>query len=131
MKLEHIAIWTDDLENLKAFYTKYFCGKANSLYRNPGTGFKSYFLEFESGARLEIMQKPDIPKNLNDRKHLQHLGIIHIAFAVNSKEEVDAKAEELKNAGYHILRGPRTTGDGYYEFETLDPDGNRIEVVFK
>jgi lactoylglutathione lyase len=46
---------------------------------------------------------------------------------------VNKKCTELKSDGYKILRGPRKTGDGYWEFETLDPDNNRIEVsaVFK
>jgi len=131
MKLEHIALWTNDLENLKAYYTHYFGGKANNLYINPITGFSSYFISFDSGARLELMHKSDIPINLNDRETRQHLGLIHIAFGVNRKEAVDQKAEELKMNGFTILRGPRTTGDGYYEFETLDPDGNRIEVIYK
>jgi len=74
---------------------------------------------------------PDIPENLNDTKNRQHLCIIHLAFAVSSKEDVEEKANELSSAGYDILRGPRTTGDGYYEFETLDPDGNRIEIILK
>jgi lactoylglutathione lyase len=131
MKLEHIAIWTKDLEKLKIYYTRYFEGKANSLYTNSITGFTSYFITFDGGARLELMHKSNIPENLNDRETQQHLGIIHLALAVNTRDEVDMKAEELKKAGYSILRGPRTTGDGYYEFETLDPDGNRIEVIFR
>lgn len=131
MTLEHVAIWTEDLEKLKVYYQKYFDGQANELYINPKTGFQSYFIAFSGGARLELMQKQGIPINLNDRKSAQHLGIIHLAFGTLSKEAVEKKAEELKNAGFEILRGPRTTGDGYYEFETLDPDGNRIEVIFK
>lgn len=131
MTLEHVAIWTDNLEKMKDFYLNHFDGHPNDLYINPKTGFRSYFLTFKGGARLELMQKEGIPKNLNDRKSAQHLGLIHLAFGVNTKEEVENKAEALKLAGFEILRGPRTTGDGYYEFETLDPDGNRLEVTCK
>lgn len=131
MKLEHVAIWTKDLEKLKAYYQKHFGGVPNQLYENPATGFRSYFLEFQGNTRLELMQRSGIPNNLNDPENRQYIGIIHLAFAVNSKEEVFEKEKELKNAGYKILRGPRITGDGYTEFETLDPDGNRIEVIFK
>lgn len=129
MTLEHIAIYTHQLEVLRAYYERFFGGKANEKYINPTTGFESYFLTFESGARLELMYKPHIPKNQNDTIQAQHLGIIHLAFGVKTEAEVDAKAEELREAGYAILRGPRTTGDGYYEFETLDPDNNRLEVT--
>lgn len=75
------------------------------------------------------MSRPDIPANVNDSIVKQYLGIIHLAFGVDTMDELDRKAEELKNAGFQILSGPRKTGDGYYEFETLDPDNNRIEVT--
>ncbi len=129
MTLEHVAIWTEDLEFLKDFYVKYFGGVANSKYTNESRQFQSYFLTFKSGARLEIMSMPSIPENLNDRISRQHKGIIHLAFGVDTIAEVDQKAIELRAAGVPILSGPRKTGDGYYEFETLDPDSNRLEIT--
>jgi lactoylglutathione lyase len=129
MQIDHIAVWTDKLEELKDFYVKYFGGTAGSKYKNEKTQFESYFLTFGQGARMELMRKPFIPGNINDEEVWQHIGIIHIAFHAESKEEVEIKARELEKDGYKILSGPRTTGDGYYEFETLDPDGNRIEVT--
>lgn len=131
MTLEHVAIWTNKLEALKSYYEKFFGAVSNQKYFNPKKEFESYFLSFDSGARLELMKMPGIPENLNDRVKTQHQGIIHLAFGVSSMEEVDQKAEELRTAGFPILSGPRLTGDGYYEFETLDPDDNRIEVTFK
>jgi len=129
MTLEHVAIWTNNLEALKNYYIKYFQAVCNNKYSNNKKGFESYFLSFESGARLEIMNMPGIPANLNDTVNAQHQGIIHLAFGVSSMEKVDAKAKELQQDGFIILSGPRTTGDGYYEFETLDPDNNRLEVT--
>jgi lactoylglutathione lyase len=131
MVIEHVAIWTNRLEQLRDFYTKYFQGKANLKYVNQAKNFESYFISFRSGARLEIMSKPGIPENANDILNLQYLGIIHLAFGVDTMKEVDEKAAELKKGGFIILNGPRKTGDGYYEFETLDPDSNRIEVTTK
>ena len=128
MKLEHIAIWTNQLEILRGYYEQYFGAQSNTKYTNPTTGFESYFLTFKSGARLEIMSKPNIPNNLNDTIDKQYLGLIHFAFEVETMHEVEEKAIELRSAGFQILRGPRKTGDGYYEFETLDPDNNRLEV---
>lgn len=129
MKIEHVAIWTKNLEQLKEYYIRFFGGKPNKKYHNLTKDFQSYFLTFQSGARLEIMQMPAIPPNSNDTVNTQHLGIIHLAFGVDTMTEVDEKARELKAAGYPILSGPRKTGDGYYEFETLDPDNNRLEVT--
>jgi lactoylglutathione lyase len=128
MTLDHIAIWTPDLEKLKDFYVKYFNGHTNKKYTNHETGFESYFVTFESGSRLEIMQLPGIHENLNPPER-QHIGIIHLAFAVENMESVIEKSAEMEKAGFRILRGPRVTGDGYFEFETLDPDNNRIEVM--
>ncbi len=131
MKIEHIAIWTHQLEILKEFYIAYFQGEAGAMYHNKKKNFKSYFLTFGTGTRLEIMSAPGIPKNLNDTISSQHQGIIHIAFELSSRENVDEKAEELSKAGIRILDGPRVTGDGYYEFVTLDPDNNLLEVTAK
>jgi lactoylglutathione lyase len=129
MNLEHVAIWTDRLEELKNYYCKYFGGVPNSKYTNETKKFQSYFLTFTSGARLELMSMPAIPDNVNDRIVKQHKGIIHLAFGADTIAAVDQKATELKEAGFPILSGPRKTGDGYYEFETLDPDNNRLEVT--
>jgi len=128
MKIDHVAIWTSQIEELKDYYVKYFNGKSNKKYLNREKHFESYFISFDSGTRLEIMQMPGIPQNLNDPVVKQYHGIIHLAFGVVSMMQVDEKFSELTSDGYKILRGPRKTGDGYWEFETLDPDNNRIEV---
>jgi lactoylglutathione lyase len=129
MKIEHIAIWTHNLEGLKDFYCQYFGGRSNEKYINQKKQFESYFISFESGARLELMSRADIlhlPKNSQDP---MPTGYTHFAFGVPTMDEVDAKAKELAAKGFSILSGPRLTGDGYYEFETMDPDGNRVEVA--
>ncbi|MBN2347685.1 MAG: VOC family protein [Bacteroidales bacterium] len=131
MILEHIGIWTNKLEALKNYYVTYFDGVPNDKYTNEKNQFFSYFITFKSGARLEIMNMPGLPDKTNDTLLTQHQGIFHLAFGLNSKQEVDNKARQLVNGGFKIFDGPRITGDGYYEFVTLDPDGNRIEVTAK
>ena len=131
MTIDHIGVWTDNLERMRAYYINYFGGTTGEKYTNQVTQFSSYFISFQSGTRLEIMSKPGIPDNLNDTLNAQHKGIIHLAFGVDTMNEVDEKALKIQAAGYPILSGPRKTGDGYYEFETLDPDNNRIEVSTK
>ncbi|MCB0634373.1 MAG: VOC family protein [Saprospiraceae bacterium] len=129
MKLEHIAIWCRDLEKMKNFYTTVFSGEANTKYTNPNTGFSSYFLTFpDGGARLELMQMPGIVENTNTLQP-QAFGIVHLSIQTGSKEEVIRLAEALPAYGCQVLRGPRTTGDGYFEVEALDIEGNRIEVM--
>ncbi len=126
---EHAAIWTDNLEALKEFYIKYLDGQSNEKYINEKKQYQSYFISFGSGARLELMNRPHIPVNQNDTISLQHKGIIHLAFELATRKAVDEKAKLFIIDGFKILDGPRTTGDGFYEFVTLDPDNNRIEIT--
>ncbi|MGE4288231.1 MAG: VOC family protein [Salinivirgaceae bacterium] len=128
MYIEHIGIWTSDLKQLKAYYEVFFGGIANALYENRVKQFRSYFISFESGTRLELMTKTDMDGELNLQNQRDKIGISHLAFGVDSIEAVIEKADQLRKAGFAILDGPRITGDGYFEFVTLDPDGNRIEV---
>jgi len=128
MHIEHVAIWTHDIERLCAFYVDYFQAEAGPLYVNPTTGFRSYFLSFEEGARLELMQMPGIPASRDDAE-AQATGYIHLALTADDLGQVDALTGRLEAAGYRILGAPRWTGDGYYESVILDPDGNRVEIV--
>lgn len=126
MKIEHIAMYVTDLEGTKAFFEKYFSARANNGYHNKATDFKSYFLSFDDGARLEIMQKPGMS---DDAKGLARTGYIHIAFSVGSKERVDELTGLLREDGYDVVGGPRTTGDGYYESCIVAVEGNQIEIT--
>ncbi|HDR6318635.1 TPA: VOC family protein [Bacillus thuringiensis] len=125
MKIEHVAIWVNDLEGMRDFYKQYFGGEENSLYHNPKKQFESYFITFEDGARLELMRQVGI----DDNTQTQIIGYAHIAFSVGSKEKVNELTNILREAGYSVLNGPRTTGDGYYESVVSDPEGNQIEIT--
>ncbi|MEJ6469858.1 VOC family protein [Fusobacterium nucleatum] len=126
MYIEHIAMYVNDLEKTKEFFIKYLGAKANNIYHNKKTDFKSYFLTFDSGCRLEIMTKPEL---VDEKKDLKRTGFIHIAFSVGSKEKVDELTEILKADGYEVISGPRTTGDGYYESCIVGIEGNQIEIT--
>ena len=128
MKIEHLAIWVKDLEGMKAFYEQYFAAKAGEKYRNDKKDFESYFLRFDEGSRLELMQMPTIPSNTQD-PYLQYTGIIHFSMSVGSKERVDQLTEQLRADGFEVVGEVRWTGDGYYESVVLDPEKNRIEIT--
>ena len=126
MKIEHIAMYVNDLETARDFFVKYLGGVSNDGYHNESTGFRSYFISFDDGARLEIMNKPameDSPKSAN------RTGYIHIAFSMGSAEEVDRLTKQLREDGFEVLSGPRTTGDGYYESCVIGVEGNQIEIT--
>ena len=128
MHIEHVALWTRDLERLKAFYVTYFGARVGPRYVNPAKGFTSYFLTFASGARLELMQVPDVSDRPPDEQG-PWTGYAHLAMCVGSQAQVEALTARLRRDGYRVLDGPRWTGDGYYESRVLDPDGNPVEIT--
>lgn len=125
VRIEHVALWVRDIDGIAAFYTKYFGARAGELYRNPAKGFASRFVEFASGARLEIMSRTGI----DARATGEHLGFTHVALVVGDAAAVDALAARFSADGIAVIDGPRRTGDGYYECVVRDPEGNRVEVT--
>ena len=126
IRMEHIAMYVNDLEAARNFFIAYLQAESNEGYHNKTTDFRSYFLTFGDGARLEIMNKPIME---DPQKTLNRTGLIHIAFSVGSKEAVDQLTARLKQDGYSVISGPRTTGDGYYESCIVGIEGNQIEIT--
>lgn len=126
MKIEHIAMYVNNLEATRDFFIKYFGAQSNNGYHNSNTGFRSFFLTFEDGARLEIMRKPQME---DPNKTITRTGYIHIAFSVGSKEKVDELTDQLRKDGYEVISEPRTTGDGYYESCIIGIEGNQVEIM--
>ncbi len=126
MKIEHVAMYVNNLETARDFFVKYLGGKSNDGYHNVNTDFRSFFISFDDGARLELMNKPGL---VDAEKQLTRTGYIHIAFSVGSKEKVDELTDRLKNDGFEVVSGPRTTGDGYYESCIVAIEENQIEIT--
>ena len=126
MKIEHIAMYVNNLEAARDFFVKYLGGTSNDGYHNKNTDFRSFFISFEEGARLELMTKPEI---IDAEKPLTRTGYAHVAFSAGSKEKVDELTELLRADGYEVVSGPRTTGDGYYESCIVAIEGNQIEIT--
>lgn len=125
IRIEHVALWTRRLEQLRDFYVHWFGAESNDGYENRDKHFRSYFLRFGSGARIEVMQIPGI----GDPQSRPAVGYAHLALSLGSDAAVDALTARLRDAGVPVIDGPRRTGDGYYESVILDPDGNRIELT--
>lgn len=126
MKIDHVAMYVWDLEGAKEFFVRFFQAKPNDMYHNPKTGLKTYFLSFDDGSRLEIMNRPDMKEKPLD---IFYQGLIHLSFKLGSKEKVDELTKKLHEAGYEVLSGPRVTGDGYYESCILAFENNLLEFV--
>lgn len=127
MKIDHLAIWVDDLEIMREFYLTYFNVTSNEKYTNIKKGFTSYFLDFSEGkTRIELMNMNNIIHEPNKRGFMK--GIAHFAISVGSKDAVNALTERLRADGFIVESEARTTGDGYYESVVLDPEGNYVEI---
>ncbi|MFG6336458.1 MAG: VOC family protein [Lachnospiraceae bacterium] len=126
MKIDHVAMYVKDLEGVRQFFMKYLGAVSNDGYYNKTTDFRSYFLAFEDGMRLEIMNKPGME---DPEKTLNRTGFIHLAFNVGSREAVDELTARLRKDGYQVVSGPRTTGDGYYESCIVAVEENQIEIT--
>jgi lactoylglutathione lyase len=135
LRIEHLGIYTDHLERAVAFYREFFAAKVGPLYQNPKTRFSSYFLEFDGGARLELMQVSSNAEGVSScvqespaSSRRSALGCSHLAFCVGDVTAVVRLTERLRRAGYDVYGEPRWTGDGYFESVVGDPDGNRLEL---
>lgn len=126
MKIEHIAMYVSDLEKARDFFVTYLGGHADAGYHNKTTDFRSYFIHFENGTRLELMTRPEI-SDLKEEAYGS--GYHHLAFSTGSKEQVDLLTERLRSDGYEVVSGPRMTGDGYYESCIAGIEGNLIELT--
>lgn len=128
VKIEHLALYVEDLEKMKSFYETYLLGKAGEKYHNPNKGFTSYFISWEEGARLELMHREDLPQKY-DFDGEEKMGLTHLAISLGSALKVDFLTERLRVDGFEVVGEPRWTGDGYYESVVLDPEGNRLELT--
>jgi lactoylglutathione lyase len=126
MVIEHVAIWTSQLEALTAFYARFFAAHPGPPYRSASRPFESVFLSFPSGARLELMRLPGLGPSAGPDPRV---GLAHLAFSVGGRDAVDRLTAEVGAAGFTVEGRPRVTGDGYYEGVILDPDGNRVEIT--
>lgn len=126
MRIEHVAMYVNDLEKVKDFFVRYFDARADEHFHSGELGFSSYFLTFDEGTRLELMKRTEME---NPPKTLRRTGFVHVAFSVGSREKVDALTQQLKADGYSVISGPRVTADGYYESCILDVEGNQIEIT--
>jgi lactoylglutathione lyase len=112
-RIEHIEV-------MKCFYTEIFNARAGKLYLNQKSNFSSYFIYFNSGCRIELMNHPG-------STHKSDWG--HIALSVGSKDEVKRITDKIKLKGIEVYKEPRVTGDGYFESVIIDPEGNKIEIT--
>ncbi|MEA4907407.1 MAG: glyoxalase [Chloroflexi bacterium] len=128
MQMQHVSIFAKDLEKMKDFFMTYFPGRLQPKYSSPRRPFESYTILYDAGPNLDLMWEPDLPETLDPPGGISS-GYSHLAFSVGSREAVDALGARLRQDGYEIVDGPRTTGQGEYVCNVLDPEGNKVEFT--
>ena len=125
MIIEHVAMYVNELERTREFFTDYFGARAGEPHTVPKSGLRSYMLSFDSGAMLEIMTRPGLD---DPHKAPSRTGYIHIAFKLGSKEKVDELTRRLRRDGYAVASGPCDTGGGVYGSSVVGIEGNLIDL---
>lgn len=126
MKIDHVAMYVNDLDAVKNFFVKYFNAVAGSKYSNFRNDFSNYFLKFDDGSRLEIMTRNSA---VDADKVRYRTGFHHIAISVGDRKDVDDLMKKFDSDGVIVVSGARTTGDGYYAAVVVDPEGNEVEII--
>ena len=126
MRIEHLALYVQDLERMREFYEHYFSARAAGRYHNPSTGLETYFLSFGGEGRLELMTRPNLGPGAGGAPAA---GYVHLALSLGSREAVDTLTARLRGDGFSVVSGPRVTGDGYYESCVVAIEDNQIEIT--
>ena len=120
MELDHIALIVSKVENL-AFYEKLGFIEKNRIERGYDT---VVFMECD-GLLLEVFIDPNHPTRVTTP---EAMGLRHIAFVVESLEEVMRDVESLDGVKCEEIR---TDWFGRRFTFTKDPDGQPIELKEK
>jgi catechol 2,3-dioxygenase-like lactoylglutathione lyase family enzyme len=119
--IDHLTIGVSDLDRSRRFY-------AQAL---APLGFEE--LGSWSGEEREISFGTPTEDDFGLSDRYEAGGQVHIAFAADSREQVDAfHAAALAAGGTdNGAPGPRPEySEGYYGAFVLDPDGHNVEAVF-
>jgi len=116
----HVDVRVRDRAAATAYYDKLF--GALGMTGAPGTEFRTYAYDHDD---------PDATwfGFTEDRDH--EPGRSRIAFAADSKADVDRIAAVVREIGSRAVEGPEYAyGPEYYGVFFEDPDGNRFEICY-
>jgi catechol 2,3-dioxygenase-like lactoylglutathione lyase family enzyme len=125
-RVHHVFVNVKDMERSVTFYDWLMpkLGYATSWAFGDGHGYLSPHGSF-------WLKRTD-PRFAGDVFHKDRVGLCEIAFAANSRDEVDGLARALAERDVRILDAPREYPEyvpGYYAVFFADPDGMKLELV--
>jgi catechol 2,3-dioxygenase-like lactoylglutathione lyase family enzyme len=121
--IDHLKIGVSDLERSRRFY-------AQAL---EPLGYRDLGPWSEEDPRREVSFGVEGADDFAISQEYEAGGQLHVAFAADAKEQVDAfHAAALAAGGTdNGAPGPRPEySEGYYGAFVLDPDGHNVEAVF-
>ncbi len=124
--IHHIELYVSDLVQSMNFWSWFLSDLGYELYQKWDRG-QSYKLEESYIVFVQTEEKyMEIPY------HRCGVGLNHLAFHADSREEVDVMTEKLIHSGIKILyeeRHPFAGGEDYYAVFFEDPDRIKVEFV--
>jgi catechol 2,3-dioxygenase-like lactoylglutathione lyase family enzyme len=117
--IDHVTVGVSDLARSRDFYTRALLPLGFSEIGRPPAGLPEVEFGLEEAADFAISTAyPAAP--------------VHIAFAADRREQVDAFHAAAVKAGGSDNGAPGLRpeySDGYYSAFVLDPDGHNVEAV--
>jgi catechol 2,3-dioxygenase-like lactoylglutathione lyase family enzyme len=129
--LGHVDLVCRDLARSLAFYRAVLgpLGLEEPFLVPGERGEQIHYLRFPRAGSGSL----GLRQALDEQEFLLYApGLHHVAFAVDSQEDVDAAHAAAVAAGAEVLHGPRLWPQyraDYYATFFLDPDGFRLEVA--
>ena len=121
--LAHLDIYVSDLARSGEFWGAFLTDLGYREFAKSPTGWS--WTNEESTVFLLQAE----PEYLDPPYHRKRVGMNHLAFAVSSKQQVDALATSLKARRVPLLYGGPRAGRTTYAVFFEDPDRIKIEVV--
>jgi len=131
--MNHVSITVGDLTKAMEFFKPFleFLGyNVWDVIQDPNGQRLRVTVNARNGAVLNIWEaKPDLARHPFE---VYEVGLHHIAFNTDTREQVDDACELVKKLGARILDGPGEfpyDPQGWYAVYFLGPDGLKFEVV--
>jgi catechol 2,3-dioxygenase-like lactoylglutathione lyase family enzyme len=118
--IEHVAIFTHEIDVLKDFYVEYFAMRV--VLDNTGAPVRGYFLADSRGVVLELIERPAEVAAVSTRY------VVHIAFWV---DDYAAAKERLSAGGFSFEADTEVLTEGFRTGFFADPAGNRTQIVWR
>jgi lactoylglutathione lyase len=103
-RIDHVALWTEDLDRLATFYATYFGASAGPRYANPAKASRR--------ASWSCRRRPHRADDQHRRgagaaaPGAQRMGLTHVAICVGTDREVDVLTGRLRQDGFEVIDGP-------------------------